>query len=89
MQQHFHQVEFDRRAGRLHHETIGAADVFENLEIDLAVGEALEFDLAQFQPELPAHLLRQRRVGAAGEDLDAVGVHRAYRLRGGHRSPFV
>lgn len=41
-----------------------------------------------------ADLLGQLRVSAAGEDLDAVCIHRtdgfwAYRLRGGHRVPLT
>ena len=75
--QHLHQVGIHRHAGGLHDKAIGAAHVFEDLQADFAVREALEPDHAQFEAELLANLLGQRGVGGAGENLDAVRIHRA------------
>src|ERR1017187_5160430 len=81
-----------RGAGRLHDKAIGATHVLEDLKVDLPIRETLQLHHAEIEPELLANLLGKRGVGAAGEDLDAVGIHRAdwfraYRLRGGHRVP--
>src|SRR5690606_13646602 len=54
-----------RRAGRLDHEHVLAADVLLDLDLHLAVGEAPDQRLAGTHAELPAHRLCQRTVGVA------------------------
>src|SRR5439155_6105616 len=58
----------------------------EHLEVDFAIGKSPQLHQSRFESELLAHLFGQSRIGAAGEYFDTVGVHRAYRLRGGHIS---
>ncbi len=70
--QQFHQVLIHRVAGRLNHEYVYAADVLEQLEINLAVGEALQLGLAHRNPDVPADLLGQRTVGSSAEQLETL-----------------
>jgi hypothetical protein len=69
-----HEVLVGRRAGGLHQEHVAASHALLQLHVDLAVGEPLDLDLAELHPQVARHLLRQRRVGAAGEDAQQVGV---------------
>src|SRR5260221_7945846 len=73
----------DGRARRLDDEDIGAAHVFLNLQVDLAVGELPQRGLAQREAETSAQFLGERRISAACEDFEAVRIHRAYRPPGG------
>ena len=50
------------------------AHVFLDLDDQLAVGEQLRAPAAQRDLQVVADLLRQLRVGPAGEDLELVGV---------------
>ncbi len=52
-----------RIAGGLHHEDIRAANVFEQLEVNLAVGKTLHPGLAQRNADVLANLLRQHAIG--------------------------
>ena len=67
-----HEVLVGGVAGGLDEEDVGAADVFEELEVNLAVGEALELGFAERNAEELADLFRERAVGGAGEDLEAL-----------------
>ena len=53
--QQLHQVVVDRGAGGLHHEAVHAADVLVDLDVDLAVGEALDLGAAQRLAQVLAH----------------------------------
>ena len=66
--QQFHQVLVRRRAGRLHDEDVAGAHVLADLDRDLAVGEAADRRLAELDAQVAGDLLRQRRVGVAGEE---------------------
>ena len=66
--QQLHQVVVDRRAGRLHHEAVHAADVLADLDVELPVGEAGHLGHAGAHLDVPADALRQVAVGIAGED---------------------
>src|SRR5690349_17610446 len=79
----------DRSASRLYHEHVGATYVFLNLDIVLPVGESHHLGMRQLETEVAADLFGQRAVGITAEDFDAIRVHRAYRLRGGHSFSFV
>ena len=61
-------------AGRLHDEAVAAADVFLDLDDQFAVGEQLGAAAAQRDLQVVADLLRQLRIGPAGEELELVGV---------------
>ena len=50
-------------AGGLHDKDVDAANVLEQLEVDFAIGEALELGLAQRNADVAADLLSQRPVG--------------------------
>ena len=63
-----HEVLVGWRAGGLHQEHVAAAHALLQLHVDLAVREPLDLDLAQLHPKVARDLLRQHRVGAAGED---------------------
>jgi hypothetical protein len=54
-------------AGGLHHEDVAGAHVLADLDRDLAVGETAHRGLAQLDAEVRGDLLRQHRVGVAGE----------------------
>ncbi len=58
--QQFDQMLIHRIAGRLHHKNIDAAHIFQQLEVDLAVGEALHLGLAHRNSDVAANLLGQR-----------------------------
>ena len=70
--QKLHQVLVHRIAGGLHHKHIHSAHVLEKLEVDFAVGKALQLGLAHLDPDVLADLLGQRPVGGAGEELEAL-----------------
>ena len=69
--QQLHQVLVHRIAGGLHHENIHAAHVLKQLEVDLAVGKALQLGLAHRNPDVLADGLGQLGVGGAAEELEA------------------
>ena len=56
-----HEVLVSRIAGGLDEEDVGAADVFEQLEVNLAIREALELGLADRHAEELADLFGERR----------------------------
>ena len=68
--QKLHQVLVHRIAGGLHHKDIHAAHVLQQLEVDLAVGKALDLGLAHLDADVAADLLGQRPVGRAAEELE-------------------
>ena len=70
--QQLHQVLVHRIAGGLHHKHIHAAHVLEQLEVDFAVGKALNLGLAHRNADVAADLLGQRPVGRAAEELEAL-----------------
>ena len=84
--QQLHQVLVHRRAGGLDDEDVRAADVLLDLAVVLAVGEVVERDPPGLAPEVPADLARQRRMGAAAEDLQLTvreAFHRSLSERSG------
>src|SRR5262249_8199475 len=70
--QQLHQVFVHRRAGRLNHVDVRAADVLEDLHGDLAVGEPVDLDLARIEPQELADLVPEHRVRAARKDQQAL-----------------
>src|SRR5690606_35888367 len=70
-----HQVVVRGRAGGLQHEDVFPADVLEDLDIDLAVGEACDGGAAQLELEVLRDLGRQFRVGVAREDHQTFRTH--------------
>ena len=69
--QQFHQVLVDGIAGGLHDEDVDAADILEQLEVDFAIGKALQLGLAHRDADVAADLFGQRPVGRAAEELEA------------------
>ena len=63
-----HQVLIDRRAGRLHDEDVGAADVLVDLKRDFGVGKPAQAGLTEFHPEELGNLSRELRMSTARED---------------------
>ena len=57
---------------RLHHENVHAAHIFQQLEVDFAVGKTLNLDLAHRNSDVAANLRGQRRIGRAAEELEAL-----------------
>ena len=72
--QQFHQVVVGRLAGRLHDEDVLAADVLHDLDHHLAVAELADHRLAQRNAQMIDDVLRQLRIGIAGEDHHAAVV---------------
>src|SRR2546423_3269048 len=62
---------------RLHDENVRAANVFENLKINLAVAESPEQRFAQRHIQVAADALRQYRIRGPRENLKSVVVHDA------------
>ena len=58
-----------RIAGGLHHENIHAAHIFEQLEVNLAIGKALNLRLTDRYSDVNADFFSQRLVGGAAESL--------------------
>ena len=69
--QQFHQMLVDRIAGGLHDKDIDAANIFEKLEVDFAIGKALQLGLADRNSDVAADLFSKRTVGRAAEELEA------------------
>jgi hypothetical protein len=63
----------DRKAGRLNDENIRAANVFQQLEVNLTIGKPLHARFAQRHSHKLADLFGKSLVGFAGEDLEALG----------------
>ncbi len=61
-QQQFHQVAVHRVMARLHDKHVRAANVFQYLEINLAVAKAAEQRLAQRHVQVAANTFRQYRI---------------------------
>jgi hypothetical protein len=59
-----------RETSGLHDKNIHAADVFEQLKVDLSVSETLQLALAQLYPDMSTNTLGQLAVGRTGEDLE-------------------
>ncbi len=66
--QHLHQVVIRREAGRLDHEDILAADVLQDLDEDLHVGEAPHRGLGQRDLQIGSDRLAERAIAVAGDD---------------------
>ena len=66
-----HQVLVDGIAGGLDDEDVDAADVLEQLEVDFAIGEALQLDLTDRNADVAADLFGQGPIGRAAEELEA------------------
>ncbi len=60
--QQLHQVLIHGVAGRLHHEDVDSAHVLQKLEVNLAVGEALQLGLAHFHSHVLCDFPRQFRI---------------------------
>jgi len=60
----------DRRAGRLHDEDVGTADVLVDLKLHLGVREPGQPCLAERDAQVPGNLARQFGVRATGEHLE-------------------
>ena len=69
-----HDVVVDGGARRLHDEHVGAPHVLVDLAVVLAVGEVVQRELSERDPEIRADLLRERRMRAAREDLEIAVV---------------
>jgi hypothetical protein len=63
-----------RIAGGLHHKNISAANVLQQLEVNLAIGKALHLGLTQRHADVLANLLRQSPVCRSGKNLEALVV---------------
>ena len=63
-----------RKAARLDDKNIGAANVFENLKINLAVAEAAQLGFTQRDLQVLADAFREREVRRARENFKAVVV---------------
>jgi len=68
--QQFHQITIARRTSWLHYENIRTANVFPDLEIELAVRKTLGYRLAKFTIELGTDLFGQLPMSIARKDLD-------------------
>ena len=79
--QQFHQVLVHRIAGGLHHEHVHAANVLEQLEIDFAVGEALQLGLAHRHADVTCRSPRPAAGWPSAEDLEALVLAQLPRLR--------
>jgi len=64
---HLHQVVVGWRAGRLQHKHILAADVLEQLDSHLTVGESTDVSTPQRNAEVLSDSSSQLRVGIAGK----------------------
>ena len=67
-------------AGGLQHENVGAAHVFQDLHVVLAVGKTRDLRLPTRDAEERADLVGERLVRRPAEDLELVVVARALRL---------
>ncbi len=56
-------------AGRLHNEHIGAANIFQKLEVHFPIGEPLQAYFAKRNADKFANLFGQRQVRCAAENL--------------------
>ena len=56
----------------MHHEDVDAADVLEQLEVDFAIGEALQLGLADGDADVPSDLFGEGAICRAGEELEAL-----------------
>src|SRR5207237_247958 len=59
---------------RLHDVAVAPADIFFNLDDDLAIGKELGAAAPQRNLQIIADFLGQDRIGPAGEELEFVGV---------------
>src|SRR5262249_8858014 len=76
-QQKLEQVVIHQMMARLHDENVSAADVFQNLEINLAITESAQQRLAQRNIQMAADALRENGVCHAGKNLKSVVIHSA------------
>jgi hypothetical protein len=60
----------DRIGAGLHHEDIRAANILQDLKVDLAITEAAQLRAADIHAQIAADALRELRVGASGKDLE-------------------
>src|SRR5215469_7497763 len=74
-QQQLEQVVIHRVMARLHDEDVCAADVFQNLEINLAITEPAQQCLAQRNIQVFADAFREHGVRRAGKNLKPVVIH--------------
>src|SRR5580700_1619938 len=74
-QEQLEQVVVHRIAARLNHEDVGAAHVFEDLKINLAIAEASQAGLTQRYIQMRADALCQRQIRGPREDFKPVVVH--------------
>ena len=61
--QQLHQVLIHRKTGRLHDKNIDAADVLEQLKVDLSIGKTLQLAFAQMNTDMGTNILSQFAVG--------------------------
>ena len=72
---------------RLNDEYVHAANIFQQLEVDLAIGESLRLGFAQRNSDMLGNLLCQRPVRRAAEKLESLVVPRAARFAFSRRRP--
>ena len=68
--QQFHQVVVGGKRGRLDHEDIGAAHVFQDLDEDFHIGKAPDHGFGQRRADVFADGSGQNGIGIAGDELD-------------------
>src|SRR5262249_13619781 len=71
-QKQLEEIRVHRRAGRLHDENVGAAYIFEDLEVDLSVAESRYGGLTQLAAEIFTDFVRERRIGSTTKDFQFV-----------------
>jgi len=76
-QQKFQQVVVHRIMARLNDKNIGAAHIFQNLKIYLAIAEAAQHGFAQRNVQMLADGFCQHRVCSSRKDLKTLVVHEA------------
>ena len=76
-EEQFEQVIVDGIRAGLHDKDVGATDIFEDLEIDLAVAEAAEDSLSQRDIEMLANRFGEAGIRGATEDFESLVVQDA------------
>jgi hypothetical protein len=72
--QQFQQVLIHRKACGLNQKHVGSAHIVQQLEVNLAIGKALQLAFAQLDAHKPRDLFRQWAIGRSGEELEPLIV---------------